>query len=101
MYVKIHNSGAYGGHREVVAVCDEDLLGKVLKGDNIELKVTESFYKGEKKSEQEVILILKKASNSNLVGKMSIAAGIKAHVIAEENVIMIGGIPHAQAFTLL
>ena len=100
MYVKIHNSGAHGGNRNVVAVCDEDLLGKVLKGDNIEFKVTESFYKGEIKSEQEIILILKKSSNINLVGKMSIAAGIKANVITEENVIMMGGIPHAQAFTL-
>ena len=98
MYVKIHSSGAQGGNRQVIAVCDEDLIGKVLKEKHIEFKVSESFYEGEKKTEDEVITLLKGATNVNLVGKQAVAAGIKAGIISEENVTVIEGVPHAQAY---
>ncbi len=101
MYVKIHKSGSYSGNREVVAVCDENLLGKILHGDHIDFKVSESFYKGERKAKEEVIALLKKTTNINLVGKEAVAAGIKAGIISQNNVIMIEGVPHAQAFTIL
>ncbi len=100
MYVKIHSAGAHAGNRQIVAVCDDDLLGKVLREKGIEFKVSESFYKGEKKTEAEVIAILKTASNINLVGKQAVEAGLKANVISKENVVVIQGVPHAQAFTL-
>lgn len=100
MYIKIHLSGAHAGHRQVIAVCDEDLLGRTLSEKGLEFKVSESFYKGEKKTELEVIAILKNAMNINLVGKQSIEAGLKAGVITKENIKTIRGVPHAQAFTL-
>jgi len=100
MYIKIHRTNTNYGIREIVAVCDEDLLGKTIKGGKIEIKISESFYKGEKKSELYIIEILKKSTNINLIGKESVAAGLKAGIISQENVIDIGGIPHAQAFSV-
>ena len=95
MYVKIHSTG----DRQVIAVCDEDLIGKTLKEKDREFKITERFYKGEKKTEDEVIIILKDANNINIVGENSIQAALKAGVITKDNLITIQGIPHAQAFS--
>ncbi len=100
MYIKIHGTNTDYGIREVVAVCDENLLGKTIRGNNLQIKISESFYKGEKKSESEIIEILKKSANVNLIGKESVAAGLKAGIISKENVIDIGGIPHAQSFSV-
>ena len=96
MYVKIHRSG----ERIVVAVADSELIGKTFKDEKYEINVNPSFYKGEEKTEEEVIEILKNADNTNLVGKKAIKAGLKAKIISKENIIIIKGIPHAQSFTL-
>lgn len=100
MYVKIHTSGYDKGSGAVIAVCDEDLIGKTLKTEKIELKVSEQFYKGDTKTEDEVITILKEARNINLLGKKAVAAGIKAGIIEKEKVLLIQGVPHAQAFAV-
>ena len=96
MYVKIHHEG----DRYVIAICDEDLIGKTLEEGDKQLKISEHFYKGEKKSEEKVVALLKKCPNANFIGEHAVKAGIKAGVIKEENVILIGGVPHAQAITL-
>ncbi len=96
MYVKIHRSE----HSVITAVCDKYLLGKTISQGNAELSITESFYKGELKDKQEVIAILKKASNVNLVGEESVSCGIEANIITEDHVIVIGGIQHAQFYSL-
>ena len=58
--------------------------------------VTPKFYQGEVKSEDEVITLMKSSGNLNLLGKTSIAIALKAGVIAEDHIRMIGGVPHAQ-----
>ena len=100
MYVKIHVVASNYGIREVIAVADEDLIGKILREKHVEFKVSESFYKGEKKTEAEVIDIIKKAGNINFIGKQAVVAGLKAGVISKESIITIQGIPHAQTFAL-
>ena len=49
MYTKIHNSRG----RTVVAVCDEDLLGKTFEEGKLFLKVSKEFYGGERKDVEE------------------------------------------------
>ena len=100
MYIKVHTTGERYGNRYVVAVCDEDLIGKRLKDDKYDITVSERFYKGDKISEEKLIIILKEAINVNLIGEKSIEAGIKAGVIKKENVVKIKGVPHAQAVTI-
>lgn len=96
MYIKIHNTGG----RIVIAVADKELIGKTLEENNLELKITERFYKGEEKTEEEIIKILKEATNINLVGKKAINAALKAGIISKENILTIQNIPHAQYTTL-
>ena len=97
IYLKIHATGQRGNHRFVIAVCDKDLIGKTLKEKNIEIHVSEKFYKGDLKEENEVIEFIRDASNVNMLGKEAVNAGIEAGIITQEDIIMIAGVPHAQA----
>ena len=94
MYVKFHIKG----DRTVVAICDEDLIGKKLEDKNTCLEVTERFYKGEKKTEKEVEKILQEATNINIIGKESIAFAIKQGIFTKDSIKKIKGIPHAQLY---
>ena len=96
MYVKIHKSG----DRHVVAVCDEDLIGKKFETKKLVLNVSERFYKGEKLSDEETYEIMKRALNLNIVGKKAIRLALKNDIIEEESVIKIKNIPHAQVYQL-
>ncbi len=86
-------------YRDVVAVCDAELLGKYFEEGNFQLDVKESFYKGNKVSEEEAIRImqdmLEEDATFNIVGEESVRAAIKAGIIDKESVGKIQGIPFA------
>ncbi|SRR3989338_327322 len=89
-------------YREVVAICDSELLGKYFEEGNFQLDVKESFYKGNKKTEQEVIQIIldmkSEDATFNLVGERAVNAAIKAGLISEDSVRKIQGIPFVLVF---
>ena len=94
MQVKTHKS-----YRNIIAICDTDLLGKKFEQDKFQLDVKESFYKGEEKSKQEILDIIQKEdaedATFNIVGKDSINTALESGVIAQESVGEIQGIPFA------
>ncbi|MBI2499457.1 DUF424 family protein [Candidatus Woesearchaeota archaeon] len=94
IFVKVHK-----GLREVVAICDKELIGKVFSEGKYELKVGEFFYKGKEVSEDEVKEIMLNATNLNIVGERSINIAIKLGLVNEKNVLSIGGVRHAQSIT--
>lgn len=94
MYLKIHQSGRYC----VVAVCDEDILGKTLKEGNLTVEISEQFYKGKIASENEVIEALSMATTANIFGDKSVECAIKCNAVDPDSVIRIEGVPHAQTF---
>ena len=104
MKAKIHHKLILVGQAEVerttLAVCDEDLLGKVFEeGDAIlDLKTYRSFYDGESVTEAEAIELIKAAKSMNIVGKKSIAAARKAIGVSEKSVKKIGEVPHLQVY---
>lgn len=81
----------------VIALCDKELIGKTLTQGEVELKVSERFYKGDELSEFEISKILKDSVNLNILGERSIAFALKCGVISEQNIIKIQGVPHAQS----
>ena len=93
MLVRIHKKD----HRTIVAVCDKDLLGKVLQEKNRQLDLSGNFYNGEERSEEEIGDLLRNADGVNLVGPQSVKLGLQEGVITDDNVIVIANIPHAQA----
>lgn len=96
MYVKIHTSN----DRTIIAICDEDLIGKKFSQKNLILDITERFYKGEIMSDERVSELMKSGTNLNIVGKKSINLAIKNEIIEPANIIKIDNIPHAQVFEI-
>lgn len=83
--------------RDVVAVCDSDLIGKYFEERNLQLDVRESFYKGEDVSRERATEIMrdmaKEDATFNIVGKESVEVAIEAGVISIDCVKSIQGIP--------
>jgi hypothetical protein len=86
-------------YRDIVAICDAELLGKKFEEGEFQLDVKESFYQGEKMSAQEIIKIIQKMSNEdatfNIVGKKSVECAIKAGIILPDSVKTVSEIPFA------
>ncbi|MBU1252093.1 MAG: DUF424 family protein [Nanoarchaeota archaeon] len=98
-------------YRDVVAVCDKELLGKKfeepvpagVRGLVRQLDVKENFYKNsenpEPMTEESVRKIMEKMQEEdatfNLIGKKSVKVALELGIITEENVGKIQGIPFA------
>ena len=98
MQIKIHES-----YRNVVALCDSNLLGRKFEEGKFQLKIKENFFKGQEVNETEAVKTLQAQSEEdatfNIVGKKSTKAAIKAGIITKENIMKIQGVP--LALTLL
>lgn len=92
--IKIHRS-----YRNVVAICDKELLGKKFEEGKKQLEITENFYNGKEISEEEAISLLKEQlredSTFNIVGEKAIQTAFKAGVISEKSSAKVQGIPFA------
>jgi len=96
IYVKKHGRG-------LVSLCDRDIVGKTLHEGDLEVEISEHFYKNddvEDMSEEEALEILKDATNINIFGEKAVAFAIRHGIIDEENVITIQGVPHAQMISI-
>ena len=86
-------------YRDVVALCDKELIGKKFVEEKFQLDIKESFYKGEETNEEKALEILKNMSledaTFNIVGEKSIKTAIKAGIINEDYVGTIKEIPFA------
>lgn len=92
IYVKIHK-----GSSNIVAICDGELIGKKFREGKLCLNVSEHFYKGEKKSIEEIEKMMTIADNLSIVGKKSIKIALDLKVINKDSIIVIEGVLHAQA----
>jgi hypothetical protein len=94
MFVRIIKS-----YRDVVAICDSELLGKIFEEGQFQLDVKEGFYKGEEMDDEEAQEIIERMSEEdatfNIVGKKAVSAAIKAGIITGEGIKTIQGIPFA------
>jgi len=96
MLIKIHKMK----DREVISLCDEELIGKKFEEKDLQLEISERFYKGEKLPEEEIVKILKNVDNINIVGKKSVDLALKNKLISKKQIIKIKGIPHAQIISV-
>ncbi|MBW3000217.1 DUF424 family protein [Candidatus Woesearchaeota archaeon] len=93
MIVKVHKS--HDG-KAVIALCDSNLLGKKFEQDNLQLDLTSEFYKGEEKTKEEIIKLLKQPCHVNAVGEECINFLKEKGLISKENIIIIANIPHVE-----
>ena len=94
---KIHTCG----NDVLVAACDKDILGKAFFEGELQLEVKESFYKRSTAPLTELTEVLSGATIANLAGNRVVDSAISAGYVDKENVLVIGGIKHAQFAVLL
>lgn len=87
------------GQRDIVAVCDSNLIGKKFEEDKFQLDLTGTFFQGKETSKKETIKILKKMAKEdatfNIIGKESTKTAIEAGIISKNGIKIIQGIPFA------
>lgn len=94
MFIKIHRA-----YRNVVALCDSEIIGKKFEEGKFQLDLRENFYKGEELSKEEIIKILKdqtlEDSTFNIVGKEATNVALESGIISEKMIGEIAGIPYS------
>jgi hypothetical protein len=92
--VNIHDS-----YRWVVAICDEELLGRTLKEDIRKLDLTGLFFKGKTMNKEETLKEIERCTYEdatfNIVGTKATTIAKEAGIINEEGIMTIEGIPYA------
>jgi hypothetical protein len=94
MQIRIHNS-----YRKIVALSDIGLVGKTFEEGIRQIQIKPHFFKGEEKTKEEIIKILKKMHKEdatfNIVGKKSTQAALEAGIIKENGIMKIQDVPIA------
>lgn len=80
----------------IVAICDEEILGKCFEEKEKQIHIREGFYKGELVSLDQGLEAMREATIANIVGKRIVTGALKARLIHERAIIRIQNIPHAQ-----
>ena len=84
------------GNNVILATCDCEICGTVLRTDKIVFEVKEEFYKGRKVTVEEAIELCKQSNIVNLVGKCVVETAVKAGLVHPDAILNINGVPHAQ-----
>jgi len=84
------------GQHTLLATCDAELLGKILRDGRIVFEVREEFYKGLRVSVDEAIDLMRQSTIVNMVGQRIVEKAIEEGLVHPEAVLKISGVPHAQ-----
>lgn len=84
------------GRCVLLATCDAELLGKILREGKIVFEVREEFYKGSRVSVEEAIDLMKQSTIVNMIGQNIVEKAIERGLVHPEAVLRISGVPHAQ-----
>lgn len=98
IYVKKHPTD----NGIMLAMCDADLMDKVLSEGDIEINIKDysDFYKGDLISSKNVKNVIDEAMihSANVIGKESVSAAIENSIIEKAHVKTINKVPYAQAY---
>lgn len=92
MYLRIHRSA---GCKEVVGICDQELLGTTLSEGDLNILIHPSFFGADEATEEEILAALHDCENINLFGEQCISLAIKHGYLDRESCRMVAGVPHA------
>jgi len=100
IYIKTHKTD----DGDMVAMCDEQLINKVLIQGDVEINIKDysDFYKGELVSKTKAAKMLdpERIHSANIIGKESIEAAIEGGIVLEESVKIVSRIPYAYTFRI-
>ena len=84
------------GRRVLLAVCDAELLGKVLRDEKIVFEIRKDFYDGLKMSVEEAVDLMEQCTIVNMIGRNIVEKAIERGLVHPDAVLDISGVPHAQ-----
>ncbi|MEK6852586.1 MAG: DUF424 family protein [Nanoarchaeota archaeon] len=92
--VKVHHA-----YRDVIAVCDADLIDKKFEEGKRQIDARANFYKDKELNYEKAVKLMKEQAKEdatfNIVGKNSIKAALEAGIIAKEGIAKVQGVPFA------
>jgi len=88
------------GVQRLLAACDAELLGTKHSEGKFRLDVAPQFYDGHRVGEAELGHYLGSCTVANLVGKRTVDVAIKLGLVDPGNVLVVGGVPHAQVLVM-
>ena len=80
----------------LVAVCDEEIVGREYKEGDLRIKISEEFYGKEKYEEEDVKRALRQATIANISGERAVKLAISIGIVDESRILKIGECWHAQ-----
>ena len=89
MFLRIHRSAE---NREVVGICDRELLGRIITEGVLSLNINEAFFGNQSAPDEEIIRVMKTADNITIYGNYCVGLAIREGIIDEENCLRIGGV---------
>ena len=92
VYVNMRRRGQF----VVLAMCDCELLGKVLRDGKIVFEIREDFYKGQKVTVEEALELCKMSSIVNMIVHCIVYKAKEEGLIHPDAILKISGVPHAQ-----
>jgi hypothetical protein len=91
-------------HGSVVAMCDQELIGRVLRGGKrvVDLDKYAKFYKGELLSEADASAKLRgeRIYSANIVGERSTGIVVECGLARHEDVLSVEGVPFVQIYVV-
>ena len=82
----------------MINICDENLLGKTIKDELVNIEVTRDFF-NELMNEEEIQYLLKRCSIANLIGERVIRKTLKLGLAKKESIKVISDIPFLMIYT--
>ena len=79
-------------------VCEKELLGSVVKGDGLEMRISEDYFGGEVVEREEVLRLVKECEIVNLVGNEIVEAVVEEGLANGDAVRIIGGVSFLMIF---
>ena len=100
VFFKIHRKDK----TEILAICDEVLLGKVLSNEKIRMRVPTEFYRGQLIPRLDALQLMRRYVNINIIGSV-IELGIEKNIINKDAVIWFKDeeekeVPHLLIFSI-
>jgi hypothetical protein len=81
-------------------ICDEELLGKVLKKDKLQINISKSYYGQRLVDKDEAEKLMKDSSILNMVGTQTIEMSINLQIGSRQGVKVIDEVPFLIVFKL-
>lgn len=81
-------------------ICDEDVLGKVLKKDSLQINISKSYYGQRLVEKDEAEKLMRDSSILNLVGKETIEMSINLKIGSRQGVKVIEDVPFLIVFKM-